>query len=120
MLLLSTLNRFDSTVQLLTVVLVFIFVLVLAYFATRLTAGVQKSRLAGSNVEILETYRIAPNKYIQVVRIGENYFAYVVCKDTITLLGELTKDDISKFSSTKVASTMNLNFKEIFDKFKKQ
>lgn len=120
MLLLSTSGRFDSIVQLLTAVLIFIFVLVLAYFTTRLTASIQKGRLAGSNVEILETYKIAPNKFIQVVRIGEKYFSYIVCKDTVTLLGELAKEDIPEYSKGETGTTLNLNFKEIFDKFRKQ
>lgn len=119
MLLSSTSNRFDSFVQLLTVLLIFIFVLALTYFSTKLTAGLQKGRLAGSNVEVLETFRIAPTKYIQVVRIGEKYFSYVVCKDTVTLLGELTDGDITKFNKAETSPAMNMNFKEIFDKFRK-
>ncbi|MBO5030714.1 MAG: flagellar biosynthetic protein FliO [Lachnospiraceae bacterium] len=120
MLLSSTSNRFDSIVQLLTVLLIFIFVLALTYFSTKLTAGLQKGRLAGSNVEILETFKIAPSKYIQVVRIGEKYFSYVVCKDTVTLLGEMTGDDISKFRKAETSQAVNVNFKEVFDKFRKQ
>lgn len=119
MLLSSTSNRFDSIVQLLTLVLVFIFVLALAYVAAKLTAGIQKSRFSGANVEIIETFKIAPTKYIQVVRIGGKYFSYVVCKDTVTLLGEMTKDDISELDKAETGSTVNMNFKEILDKFKK-
>ena len=120
MLLLSTSDRFDSIGQLLTVILIFIFVLALTYFATKLTAGLQKGRLAGSNVEVLETFRIAPTKYIQVIRIGGKYFSYVVCKDTVTLLGELTDDDISNLDKAETSPAINLNFKDIFDKFRKQ
>lgn len=119
MLLTSTSNRFDSIVQLLTLLLVFIFVLVLAYFATRFTAGVQKGRIAGSGVKIIETFKIAPAKYIQIVKVGEKYFSYVVCKDTVTLLGEMTKDDIPELIKAETGPTVNMNFKEIFDKFKK-
>ncbi len=119
MLLSLTTNRFDSIVQLLTVVLIFIFVLALTYFVTKLSVGIQKGRMFSPNVEILETFRIAPTKYIQVVRIGEKYFSYVVCKDTVTLLGELTKDDISEFNKAETGKAMNVSFKEIFDKLKK-
>lgn len=120
MLLSSTSKRFDSIGQLLTVTLIFIFVLALTYFATKLTAGLQKGRLAGSNVEVLETFKIAPTKYIQVVRIGEKYFSYIVCKDTVTLLGELTKEDIAAFHKTETETAVNMNFKEILDKVRKQ
>lgn len=101
-------------------VLIFIFVLALTYFSTKLTAGLQKGRLAGSNVEILETHKIAPTKYIQIVRVGERYFSYVVCKDTVTLLGEMTKDDISASREERTSQPVSVSFKEIFDKFRKQ
>ncbi|MDE6620132.1 MAG: flagellar biosynthetic protein FliO [Lachnospiraceae bacterium] len=120
MLLSSTSKRVDSIGQLLTVTLIFIFVLALTYFATKLTAGLQKGRLAGSNVEVLETLKIAPTKYIQVVRIGKKYFSYIVCKDTATLLGEVTEEDIMTLNSTETKLAGNVNFKEIFDKFRKQ
>lgn len=122
MLLSSTSKRFDSIGQLLTVTLIFIFVLALTYFATKLTAGLQKGRLAGSNVEIMETFKIAPTKYIQVVRVGKKYFSYVVCKDTVTLLGELTEDDIAALGTkgTEAEQPDNIRFKDIFDKFRRQ
>lgn len=120
MLLSSTSRRFDSIGQLLTVTLIFIFVLALTYFATKLTAGLQKGGLAGSNVEILETMKIASTKYIQVVRIGKKYYSYVVCKDSVTLLGELTEDDIALSDRDGTKPAVSLNFKEIFDKLKKQ
>lgn len=120
MLLSSTSKRFDSIGQLLTVILIFIFVLALTYVATKLTAGLQKGRLAGSNVEILETFKIAPTKYIQVVRIGKKYFSYVVCKDAVTLLGEMTEDEIVTQAKEETEPAVNMKFKEIFDKLKKQ
>ncbi len=103
-----------------TVLLIFIFVLALTYFATKLTAGLQKGRLAGSNVEVLETFRIAPTKYIQVVKIGRKYYSYVVCKDTVTLLGEMTEDDIAALGQKEAEAAANINFKDILDKFRKQ
>ena len=73
--------------------------IVLSYYVTKFTAGLQNGKLSSAGVEILMTFKIAPNKYIQVVKIGGKYFSYAVCKDTVTLLGELTKDDISELLS---------------------
>jgi flagellar protein FliO/FliZ len=110
----------DSIVQLITVVLIFIFVLALAYFTTRLTAGIQIGRFKAANIEVIETLKIAQNKYIQIVRVGEKYFSYIVCKDTVTLLGELNENEIPEIDSTKIEPTFkNVNFKEIFDRLKK-
>lgn len=108
----------DSIVQLFTVILIFIFVLALTYFTTKFTAKLQMGRYQNANVEIIETYKIAPTKYIQVVRIGEKYFSYVVCKETVTLLGELAKDDIID-SEQNEQNTTGLSFKDIFEKLKK-
>lgn len=105
-------------VQLLTVLLIFIFVLALTYFTTKLTAGFQKGRYQSANVEIIETLRIAPTKYIQIVRIGEKYYSYVVCKDTVTLLGELAKDDLAEIAKNN-ENTAPVSFKDIFEKLRK-
>lgn len=109
-------SSLDSVVQLFTVLLIFIFVLALTYFTTRFAAGLQKQNMISPNVDIVETYRIAQNKYVQIIRVGEKYFSIVVCKDTVTLLGEMTKDDIT-IPDTKIGTTMS--FQEILDKAKK-
>ena len=119
MLLSSTSSRVDSIVQLITVMIIFIFVLVLTYFATKLTAELQRGRMSKSNIDIVETFKIAPTKYIQIVRIGEKYFSYVVCKDTVTLLGEISKDDVVELDKTKTSSLFDASFKDVFEKFKK-
>lgn len=115
MLLSMTSNRSDSIAQLITAIFIFVFVLVLAYFTTRFTAGFQKSQMAGSNVEIVETCRLAQNKYIQIVRIGTRYYSIAVCKDSVTMLGELDKDDIT-IPETGLGTAVS--FKEILDKAK--
>lgn len=101
----------DSIVQLLTVIIIFIFVLAITYFTTKLTAGIQKGRMVSQNMEIVETFRISQNKYIQIVRVGETYFSIVVCKDTVTLLGEIPKEEIHLQESQPAGTTMS--FKEI-------
>jgi flagellar protein FliO/FliZ len=68
---------------------------------------------------VLETIKIAQNKYIQIVRVGEKYFSYIVCKDTVTLLGELDKNEIPDVECTKSEPALNVNFKEVFDRLKK-
>ena len=51
---------------------------------------------------------------IQVVRIGEKYVALAVCKDTVTVICEVPKEEIKEFSD----SDKNIgNFKDLFTKF---
>ena len=103
-----------------TLLIIFIFVLAVTYYVTRFVGNYQKNKLSGSNINILETMRIANNKYIQIVKIGSRVFAIAVAKDTVSYLCELDEDElIYKESSSGKMLINNDNFKEILEKFKK-
>lgn len=110
-----TANRIDSTVQLITVLLIFIFVLGLTYITTKFAAGLQKSKFSSPNVEIVETFKLSTNKYIQIVRVGKKMYSLVICKDTVTLLGELEENEIH-LSESNMGPTMS--FQDILNKAK--
>lgn len=113
-------SRIEAFAQLLTLLIIFIFVLAVTYYVTRFVGNYQKNKLSGSNINILETMRIANNKYIQIVRIGSRVFAIAVAKDTVSYLCELDEDElIYKESSSGKMLINNDNFKEILEKFKK-
>ena len=63
-----------------------------------------------------ETVRIANNKYIQLVRIGESYFAIVVCKDTVTALGQIPAEQLK--GKTTLESTSG--FRELLERAAKK
>ena len=113
-------SRIEAFAQLLTLLIIFIFVLDVTYYVTRFVGNYQKNKLSGSNINILETMRIANNKYIQIVKIGSRVFAIAVAKDTVSYLCELDEDElIYKESSSGKMLINNDNFKEILEKFKK-
>ena len=113
-------SRIEAFAQLLTLLIIFIFVLAVTYYVTRFVGDYQKNKLSGSNINILETMRIANNKYIQIVKIGSRVFAIAVAKDTVSYLCELDEDElIYKESSSGKMLINNDNFKEILEKFKK-
>lgn len=111
-------SSIESIAQLITLILIFVFVIGLSYFATRLVGNFQKEKLKGSNIKILETMRISNTKYIQVVEIGSKCFAIAVCKDTITYLCELNSDDLI-YTDSSNSMVKSESFKAILDKFKK-
>ena len=90
-----TAGGYDSFLDLITVLLIFVFVIAITLFTTKYVANYQKVQNAGRNIEVLETYKVSQSKYIQIVRIGAKYVAIAVSKDTVTLLSALEKDDIS-------------------------
>lgn len=113
-------SRIEAFAQLLTLLIIFIFVLAVTYYVTRFVGNYQKNKLSGSNINILETMRIVNNKYIQIVKIGSRVFAIAVAKDTVSYLCELDEDElIYKESSSGKMLINNDNFKEILEKFKK-
>ena len=113
-------SRIEAFAQLITLLIILIFVLAVTYYVTRFVGNYQKNKLSGSNINILETMRIANNKYIQIVKIGSRVFAIAVAKDTVSYLCELDEDElIYKESSSGKMLINNDNFKEILEKFKK-
>lgn len=111
------LTGINGIVQLFTVAVLFVIVLVMTYFTTRFIGSYQKGHLSGDNIQILDTVRLSQNKLIQIVRTGDKYFAIAVCKDTVTLLGELDGDSIVVSSQNKVTDE---KFENILNRFRKK
>ena len=107
----------DAFAQFCTVIFLFLIVLGLTYFVTKWIARYQKGRNVGTNIEVIETYRIAGSKYVQILRVGDTYVAVAVCKDTVTKLAELSKDEIHQMEQ---AGGSTKSFHEILDLMKKK
>lgn len=98
--------------QFIAVLVVFILVLAATAFTTKWVASYQKQQSVNSNIEVIETSRLANNKLIQIVRVGETYLAVAVCKDTVTMLGEIPKEQLKSAAT----GHSGQGFKELFDK----
>lgn len=122
MILLSISERTNGFLQFLTVLLLFVFVLAITYFTTRWIAKYQKNSNAGNcNIELIETCKIAPDKYIQIVRTGDKYLAIAIGKNEITMLTELSQDQLLLSQSQNGAEGDGiLSFAAILEKVKKQ
>lgn len=107
-------GRSDSYTQFITVLLVFVLVLGVTAVVTKWMANYQRQQSSNCNVEVFETTRIGNNKYIQLVRIGQTYMAIAVCKDSVTMLCEIPKEQLSEGTGT------SMGFKELFDKVVKK
>ena len=110
---LTVLTGVNGIVQLITVAVLFIIVLVMTYFTTRFIGNYQKGHLSCTNIQIIDTMRLSQ---IQIVRTGDKYFAIAVCKDTVTLLGEINGDDIV----TEQKEVTGEKFENILNRFRKK
>lgn len=101
-------------VQLISVLLIFVFVLAITAFTTKWIGNFQKEKYSGSNIEVIETRKVDQSKYIEIVRIGDKYFAIGISKDNISTISELSKDSLQIPEET----TASFSFKEFLKKAK--
>ena len=66
-------------------------------------------------MELLESFRLSNNKYIQIVRIGNKYLALAVCKDTVTMVTEIPEEELKLSEGTSMAG-----FKDILNRVQKK
>ena len=105
----------DSYLQLVSMLFIFVIVLAATYFFTKWMASYQKEKNISGNIEVIETMRLSTTKYIQIIRVGQKYFAIAVGKDEVTNLGEISREDITIREDNPEET---ISFKEILEKFK--
>ena len=83
-------GRFFSTI------FIFLFVLILAYYATKFIAGSRLQRASSNNIKILESVSVGYQSVIQLLQIGDDkYIVIAVTKDKVTFLANVDKDSIN-------------------------
>ena len=110
-------DSLNSYLQFLTVLILFVFVLGITWFVTRWIGGYQKARSINANIEVLETSRLANNKYIQIIRVGKKYLAVAIGKDSVTMLTEIPEEQLTLSEGI---DAVQPSFKELFDKLQKK
>ena len=120
---LTILSGLASVFRLIGVLLVFLFVLAVTYATTKWIAHYQQGIAANRNIQVIETFSITNNKFIQIIQVGERYLVISVCKDTINILTEITEDELVWKPSNEEEgdrSGINSNFQEILENLKKK
>ncbi len=110
----------DSTnayLQFMTVLILFVFILVITFWVTKWIAGYQKGRTINKNMELIETFQLTNNKYIQIIRVGQKYLAVAIGKDSVTMLAEVPEEELILSSDDGGAQA---GFKELFEKVQKK
>ena len=112
----------ESFLSLLGVVVVFSVVLMLSYITTKWLGNsgllVQKSK----NISIVESYKLGPGTYIQIVKIGKKYYALGTGKDTVEYLSEIAEEDLDleQYKNLNQRGQNQENFKDILSKVSKK
>ncbi|MBO5176346.1 MAG: flagellar biosynthetic protein FliO [Lachnospiraceae bacterium] len=104
-------NSIRSLFELLGLIIIFVIVLVVCYYTTKFVAGRQLVQKKMGNFEVFETYAIAQNKYLQLVRMGNKYVVISVTKDSVTYITELAEEEVCQIQ--KSTSGSGKSFKEV-------
>ncbi len=104
-------NSIQSLFELLGLILIFVIVLVVCYYTTRFVAGRQLVQKKMGNFDVVETFPIAQNKYLQLIRMGNKYVVISVSKDTINYLTEIDEDQVCQIQNSTPMS--GKSFKEV-------
>ena len=105
-------SALGSFIQLLGVLIIFLFVLAITYFTTKWIGNYQKTNFA--------------NKNLQIVEAGEVYLVVAVGKDDVTLLTQLTEEQLSEVPDLSAAQNRfpmdgkaaQENFSEVLNRVK--
>lgn len=84
----------NNILQLLGMVVVFILILAATYYVTKWIARSGAIQPCSKNIKVIETFKVAPNKYIQIIQLGSRYYSIGVTKENITFLSALDEEQL--------------------------
>lgn len=87
-------STFGNFLELMGLVVVFILVIIFAYFTTQWVAKAGIAQNANKNIKIVETHRINQNKYVQILKIGNKFIVIGVGKEEVNFLSEIEEESI--------------------------
>ena len=108
----------SNTIQLIVILIIFILVLIATYFTTKWIGKSGTIQANSPNIRVKETFKIAPNRYIQIIELGDKYYAIGVSKDNITFLTELSEEQLDL--TPVEAHSGSGSFKDFFEKIRKE
>ena len=104
-------STFAGIFKLIFLVIIFIVILVLSYLVTKWYANSGLVKNKTNNIEIKESFQLAPGKTISIVRIGEKYVALAQFKDNVVKLAELTEEELILNREVEIPDS---SFKDVF------
>ena len=95
--------------RLIALFIVFIAVIVAAFYFTKWYASSGLVKKGYGNIKIIESYQLAPGKIVYIVKIGSKFVSIMTSKDNIVKLAELSEDEI-EFQEIELNNT---SFKDV-------
>lgn len=105
-----------NIMETLGLVLLLIIIIIGAYYTSKFIAGLKMGQMQKSNFELIDSYRIGPNKTLVIVKIGIKYAVLSVNKDSVTFLMDIEENQISVHQDK---TDLKVDFKQILSKISK-
>jgi flagellar protein FliO/FliZ len=86
----------NSVISLLSVLIITILILYLSYIFTKSIGKGMGLKRGGDYMQMLDRLPLGQDKSIAVIRTGNHYFLIGIASSQITILAELTEEDIQK------------------------
>ncbi len=110
--------HWQNVLELIAVLIVFIFVLAATYYVTKWIGKSGVVQTQSNNIKVIETFKIAQNKYIQIIQLGDRYYSIAVTKDNITFLAALDEEQLDLTKKDKEVTV--LPFRDILNRLDKR
>ena len=112
-------STMQSIFELIGLIIIFAVVLIVCYYTTKFVAGRQIVQKRLGNFEVIETFPISQNKYLQLIRMGDKYIVIAVSKDTMSYITELDEEEVCSVQSTN-ATLKGKSFMEVLSGLSKK
>lgn len=105
----------NSIWELIGLALLLIVILIATYYTTRFVGRAKGNQLRTGNFDLIDSYRISPNKMLQIIKVSGKYLVIAISKENIEFITELEED---KVTIRDLGSTNKQSFKKIFENIK--
>ncbi len=109
----------NSIISLASVLILTVLVLYLSYVFTKSLGNGIGMKRGGSSMEMLDRLSLGQDKAVAVIRAGSRYYLIGIASSQITLLAELSEEDVPKATaaSPSFGTDGYENFKNILKKY---
>lgn len=101
--------------ELLSAILIFVLVLLATYFTARIVGSIEKQKMTGRNIKVVESLRLPGGKSVYLIQAGERYMLLSESKDRVGLISELPEDFVPLSTDTAETDTTT-DFKKLLEK----
>lgn len=107
-------STFENAMQLIGLIIMFVLILTASYFTARFVGNSAVTQSKNRNMKVIETYKVAPNRFLQIIEVSGKYIVIGISKDSIEFLTELEPDQVIKADG----EITPLDFKHILSSIK--